>query len=932
MGTAHQSITQYITDLHLPLNQSLYVVVLATNNAGLQVREHSAQFIVDDTPPQLVNIPLLSSSFSLKPGTQFDRSVISLDWLFQDDETPIWSHSVSVHTHHDNQGPLDGFLVRDVHQVTISLPESNQMKDGNRYVASVTACNGAILCKTAQTAEFLIDSSPPHLGGFVEPLSWKNSGSGSTVLLSWEGFDDAHSGITQYHIMISSTYNGYDLSDGILNFPHNSSVKTQQGSFDLNKEITPYSTAYLSIWAENGVGRISDAAKVGVFALKSSKNTGQLDIEKHSCDVHYCNKDCTCAVVNRQCSAGPPLECEETNSSYVKVYDGSAGRPITMTASVSCLQAFWKQIDYSKTITRYEWTVGAKGSEPGSPIFDLVSDKIWFDVELLENSVYCLPGSKTLTAGLEYVYYIKAWHNFHEYSLYNSDGIIVDSTPPRIGMGKAVRDMDAAFQTEVDFIKNTSSIHTDWASVFGDTETGIDHYEVSVGTTPGGNEIYGPTNFELETRISLTNLSLIPGFSYFTTVHAYNPLGMATFMSSDGVVVDTEPPLPGVVYSSLTFQNAAHHTEQLSTSWHGFEDLDSYIKNYELALGKVGKDLSSLYFQNVGLETSIMISKQDIGFEDGVPFIVYVRAFDAAGHLSPIVASKSINMDASPPIGQNCTDFVDIPGNWSFFCSPCDTPECSEEYQVCRTVSEIQTKENHFTKVTLTATENHASLQARLQIGTLWDWIQFERKGPSQYYHYTNNIIATETAIPTLYLFKGKLVEVETKVQVCEHPTFSKTALSVQQSGSVGIHLHWAVTDPESDIKLIEVGLGSSEGGFQLLPLTDVGQSSSILFPVRLQHGMEVHSVLVAENHAGLKSIFYGDTLTVDWSPPVIHNLQVDVQCVEDKCSVGATWDVTDVENVVQDCHWSIGRFDFQFTFIKVLTSYLNEPELIHLI
>ena len=62
------------------------------------------------------------------------------------------------------------------------------------------------------------------------------------------------------------------------------------------------------------------------------------------------------------------------------------------------------------------------------------------------------------------------------------------------------------------------------------------------------------------------------------------------------------------------------------------------------------------------------------------------------------------------------------------------------------------------------------------------------------------------------------------------------------------------------------------------------------------------------ENRAGLRSIFHGESVTIDWSPPIINSLQVDVHPQGNKCSVNATWMVTDAESVVQDCHWSVGE------------------------
>ena len=78
-------------------------------------------------------------------------------------------------------------LVGDVNHTTISLSPSEQLKDGDFYVAKVDACNAAGLCTTAQSEETLIDSSPPEIGGFAETLGWQNIGQNSLVnfKLAW---------------------------------------------------------------------------------------------------------------------------------------------------------------------------------------------------------------------------------------------------------------------------------------------------------------------------------------------------------------------------------------------------------------------------------------------------------------------------------------------------------------------------------------------------------------------------------------------------------------------------------------------------------------------------------------------------------------------------------------------------------------------------
>lgn len=91
--------------------------------------------------------------------------------------------------------------------------------------------------------------------------------------------------------------------------------------------------------------------------------------------------------------------------------------------------------------------------------------------------------------GESYIYHVNAWYSFDEYSHYTSPGVMIDNTPPRIGMGRHVLDMDADLLNEVHFTNDTTGIYAIWDKVFSDAESGIEHYEVAIGTSSGGNLI-----------------------------------------------------------------------------------------------------------------------------------------------------------------------------------------------------------------------------------------------------------------------------------------------------------------------------------------------------------------------------------------------------------------------------------------------------------
>ena len=87
---------------------------------------------------------------------------------------------------------------------------------------------------------------------------------------------------------------------------------------------------------------------------------------------------------------------------------------------------------------------------------------------------------------MSYIYHVNAWHNFDTYSHFVSIGVLVDTTPPHIGIGKHVEDMNEDFTKRGQFTTELQGIYTSWENVFDDSESGIKYFIVYVGTVPGG--------------------------------------------------------------------------------------------------------------------------------------------------------------------------------------------------------------------------------------------------------------------------------------------------------------------------------------------------------------------------------------------------------------------------------------------------------------
>ena len=129
---------------------------------------------------------------------------------------------------------------------------------------------------------------------------------------------------------------------------------------------------------------------------------------------------------------------ETENNAYdvnVRVFAGTMGNLQTITASSSCISAYWIVDTGEANIKRFEWTTGLKDEAYGEGIFDLSQESPWMDVRKFEHSVHCLHVGQSLLHIFEYVVYLRVWVDVDTYLVHESDPLLVDNTPPAISKG-----------------------------------------------------------------------------------------------------------------------------------------------------------------------------------------------------------------------------------------------------------------------------------------------------------------------------------------------------------------------------------------------------------------------------------------------------------------------------------------------------------------
>ncbi|XP_033746935.1 uncharacterized protein LOC117332160 [Pecten maximus] len=659
--------------VRLPRSVSLTVEVRAYNPLNMSTKSVSDSFIVDTTPPVLVTSPVLGveNRSSNVVTVQTDPSVIMLKWKFADEESPIVKQMISVRTHEDGHTPIKTIYLSGETAHTITLDPNNWMRSGDTYTAIVTACNEAGLCTSSKSNELLVDSTPPHLGGFKEPLHWHISSYSQETLsfvnLTLYGFKDIESGIKSYYVTVGDTYSGSEISDGVLTFlPSGSDGESEEIQLILTEHIQQGQHLILSLWAENNAGLLSNTGKVTVTAIVSSnmRTFGYLEILKHSCDAHYCNKECTCAVISQKChEVDVDVDCKENNQTDdydVKIdipFDGQYNHQEFLATS-ACISANWIVTGIrGQDIKRMEWSMGQLGMPVGTGVFDPLLENQWHDVGKGTYVTHCLLRGNHLLHNTKYVVYVRAWTSTSDYTVFTSHPAHIDNTYPSVRKGKYITEnQKRTCSYDVDFTTTLDTVTACWTGVFTDPQSGIRTHQVALGTIPGGDDVVPFKNVGINTSMSWDNLSLSPGTKYFVTVTCINNVGLLNTLVSDGFIVDNERPYAGIVYNTDRFNNAhVQKSRDIGVSFRGFHDRHSAIKSYSVAFDKSYANFTtenkSLVFQNIGLRNTFKFYNTSL--VTGQWYRFAVKARDSAGFESEMVFSPPAMFDSTPPVHIN---------------------------------------------------------------------------------------------------------------------------------------------------------------------------------------------------------------------------------------------------------------------------------------
>ena len=218
----------------------------------------------------------------------------------------------------------------------------------------------------------------------------------------------------------------------------------------------------------------------------------------------------------------------------------------------------------------------------------------------------------------------------------------------------------------------TSSLNCEWTG-FTDPQSLVHTFSLMIGTSLGGRSTLSPIVLSAETTSFVAPfLEYAPSIPYYVTLETTNGVGLKTLGHSEPIYVETTPPSPtGPVlvlanyletnYSDLSSAvldlppaGCILETSSLTVQWDAFEDNESSVVNYQVALGSVPLASDVVPFTDVipyvaasGRYEYVLQGIGDILNSIGkAPVFANVRGFNGAG-MATVLASQPLYVDTA---------------------------------------------------------------------------------------------------------------------------------------------------------------------------------------------------------------------------------------------------------------------------------------------
>eukprot|EP00118_Oscarella_pearsei_P024194 m.301325 g.301325 ORF g.301325 m.301325 type:complete len:2025 (+) comp40809_c0_seq1:153-6227(+) len=771
---------------------------------------------------------------------------------------------------------------------TIDINVSNKftLSNGGKYKIKVTAKNVRNTASNKDSDLILVDTTSPVIGTIYDgdrPQPNTQSDityqmSNSRIAAHWDPntVTDSESGLNTntYQIAVGTTSGGTNV---------NGFVSASANSGQINLALQHNTIYYVTLRIYNRAGLASTKSSNGVKVDTTNPVTGALTIVKNTTDqtqLYFVTTPTRRLVATLK-------GCNDPESGIREIKWTICTENVNNPTDTACNTAGYQIYPCSN---------------PADCLFDVTLPE---NDRILQNSNF--------QSGYSYRLQLIITNGALRTSSITSNKFITDYDAPIPG---TVLD---SLSADIDYQHVNTSISVNWDG-FVDNQSKLDYCQLVVYEEYRASDervMSSFSNVSLTGQTTVSNLVLITGKIYYPVIRCFNKAGLFTDVASDGVLVDAFPPVTTEIrdirYESNFADESIDRDYQvlltgIKTRWAVFPSV-SGLASCGWTLSTSLQNLSEQVIHPTSTTYSHALTTNLTLYTF---YYASVRCTSRAG-LSSTATSDGIAPDNTYPIAGSvfdlCPDSCGLTTDIAY--SPDDETlrfrwegffdnqsgidfyewnydqDCSGFYLLDSFLNVGVSSE-----VRETLSLNHNTFYCITVKGVNGAGLKIAGK--------TNGVLIDTTAPKEVIVKDG------------DNPS---TDIDYQSSDKI-VYFTWPlITDSESYIDILEVGLGSSPNLHDTFPLLQVenATTSHIFGSLSLQQNQVYYAKVCATNSARLTTCVHSDGVLIDITQPtdgiVIHgSVQPGIMYQADGKRISAHWyGFKDLESTVDYFEWAIG-------------------------
>ena len=562
------------SEISIKEGEKYYSTLTLKNRAGLVSDMTSDGFVVDSTPPVIETFTVVYRP----PSQAFD-----LTWSAYDNESDIKDYRLTIGT---GENLFDVLIPTSVGtKMQVDTSSLATLESPKTYFLTLTAINGAS-AKAHSSIIGVTDGTAPIFDGTVN----------AAVVYPLRAF------------AVDETY----LDDAVVRVEWS---KVSDGETGI-KRIT---------WTIKEMGT-AVAADYPTYTYKpfsfSKGNVGEIS------NVKLYNKKSYEVVLSAENGVG--LSSYVLSTSFTirfgafapgKVLDGSGYEDNDYQAHTAGLWARWENFR-DETVGIQSYSLGFGTSAGATDVLKLTD----MELELHGHAL----GTLSLKNGVTYYATVVATNKLGVTVSATSNGLTIDTTAPACeSVGFGMTGSTKHFNTSRD-------IWVSWNC--SDPESGIDHYDIVLGTRPSSSDLLAVKNILEQSKYRLPPLNLTEDANGYLSLTVFNKAGLTSIVSADRVLFDFYPPTTGTI-------EVAWDNRRIRAAWYGFKD-NIGIDHYEWSVGTSPGDDDIVVFTNSGPTSACLTDQLDV--QGGTAYYVTVMTYDLTGNRAT-ASSRALIADLTPP-------------------------------------------------------------------------------------------------------------------------------------------------------------------------------------------------------------------------------------------------------------------------------------------